>query len=368
MRPPPSRDPPRIVLPAHEVAPFDPRQVYEERIGDRRVVYLDNNAWIYLRDEKTPEASKCGLLCRQSVDDGRAIFPVSYASVSELLEMKDQASRIGQADLMDALCLGVTFRVSGVVHDLEGEDVYRLLLDGSAPPGRRQTVFTGLPNYFADRLVSIPEGWHADDVTAYLAHYRRTAGKLRWMVEHFDSDQVAKNHARVNDYGALLDERRAAHRAHLGVAVVDRDALAHEERVSMVNSFVLPAIKRVGPPDGDPTEIARKLIELHGKLHGQDNRRTFRRAFRAAAPALEILAQIFARQSREVNRKTTRQDFWDVEHACLATAYADAFVSADNYLNEVLRLGERKPAAARAQMLSSLDELTTWLERLLAGP
>jgi hypothetical protein len=72
---------------------------------------------------------------------------------------------------------------------------------------------------------------------------------------------------------------------------------------------VLPAIKRIGPPDGDPTEIARKLIELHGKLHGEDNRRTFRRAFRAAAPALEMLAQIFARQSREVNRKTTRQDF-----------------------------------------------------------
>jgi hypothetical protein len=175
-------------------------------------------------------------------------------------------------------------------------------------------VFTGLPNYFGDRLVSIPKGWHAGDVAAYLAHYRSTAGSLRWVVEHFDSDRVAKNHARANDYGVLLDERRVAHRVHLGVPVVDRDVLAHEERVALVNSFVLPAIKRIGLPDGHPTKVALNLIELQGKLHGEDNRRTFRRAFRTAAPALEMLAQIFARQSREVNRKTTRQDFWDVEH------------------------------------------------------
>jgi hypothetical protein len=338
--------------------------VYAERVGDRQVVYLDNNAWIDLRDEKTAEARKCRQLCHRAVDGGRAIFPVSYASVSELLEMTDGASRTSQAELMDALCLGVTFRASQIVHDLEGEDVYRFLLDGSLPE-RRQQVFTGLPDYFGDGHVSIPEGWHAGEVAAYLAHYRSTAGSLRWMVEHIDHDQVAKNHARVNDYGALLDERRVAHRVHLGVPVVDRDVLAHEERVSMVNSFVLPAIRRIGPPDGDPMKVALKLIELQGKLHGEDNRRTFRRAFRAAAPGLEILAQIFARQSREVNRETTRQDFWDVEHASLATVYGDVFVSADGYLNEVLRLRDRRPPSARAQMLSSVDELTTWLERLL---
>ena len=112
--------------------------------------------------------------------------------MSELLEMTDQASRISQADLMDALCLGVTFRASGIVHHLEGEDVYRFLLDGSVPHSRRQTVFTGLPDYFGDGHVSIPAGWHADDVTAYLAYHQSTAGSLRWMVEHFDSDQVAK--------------------------------------------------------------------------------------------------------------------------------------------------------------------------------
>jgi hypothetical protein len=365
MLPPLSGEPPRIVLPAHRVTPLDPRQVYAERIGDRQVVYLDNNAWIDLRDEKTAEARKCRRLCHQAVNGGRAIFPVSYASVSELLEMTDQGSRTAQADLMDALCLGVTFRASEIVHNLEGEDVYRFLLDGSLPPGRRQQAFTGLPDYFGDGHVSIPEGWHADAVAEYLAHYLKTAGSLRWMVEHFDHGQVAKNHARANDYGALLDERRAAHRVHLGVSVVDRDVVAHEERVSMVNSFVLPAIRRIGPPDGDPMKVALELIELQGKLHGEDNRRTFRRAFRAAAPGLEILAQIFARQSREVNRETTRQDFWDVEHASLATVYGDVFVSADGYLNEVLRLGDRRPPSARAQMLSSIDELATWLAGLL---
>jgi len=364
MPPPQSGEPLRIVLPAHRVTPFDPWRVYAERVGDRQVIYLDNNAWIDLRDEKTAEARKCLRLCQQGVGGGRAIFPVSYASVSELLEMTEDASRISQADLMDALSLGVTFRTAEIVHHLEGEDVYRFFLDGSIQSGRRREVFTELPDYFGDGHVSIPEGWHADDVAAYLAHYRSTAGSLRWMIEHIDCDQVAKNHARANDYGKLLDERRVAHRGHLGVAVVDREVLAHEERVAMVNSFVLPAIRRIGLPDGDPMKVALKLVELQEKLHGEDNRRTFRRAFRAAGPGLEMLVQIFARQSREVNRKTTRRDFWDIEHASLGTVYADVFVSADGYLNEVLRLGNRRPTAARAQMLSSIRELTTWLERL----
>jgi hypothetical protein len=61
---------------------------------------------------------------------------------------------------------------------LEGEDIYRFFLDVSIPAGRRQQAFTGLPDYFRDGYVSIPEGWHADDVAAYLAHYR-TAGTRR---------------------------------------------------------------------------------------------------------------------------------------------------------------------------------------------
>jgi hypothetical protein len=260
---------------------------------------------------------------------------------------------------MDALSLGVTIRSMDLILQLEGEDVYRYLLDGTEPQQRRREVFTNLPDYVGDGTFSFPEGWHEDDIEAFFAFHRSTAGSLRWMVDHhMTPEQAVKTHARSNDYPKLIDDRRAAHRAHLGVHVVDREVLAHEERVSLVNGYVLPAIKRLGLPPGDQVSIAGRLRE---RLHGPNNRRAFRRAFRAAAPALEMTVQIFARQSRDVSRMTEKQDFWDVEHA-VSAVYADAFVSNDSYLAEVLRLGDRRPPTALAVIISSIDELTRWLK------
>ncbi len=51
----------------------------------------------------------------------------------------------------------------------------------------------------------------------------------------------------------------------------------------------------------------------------------------------------------------------------LAPVYADAFVTADGGLNEVLRLGERRPPDARAELLRSVCELDQWLCRLESG-
>jgi hypothetical protein len=350
-----------VVLPAHEVTVYDPLKIYADQIGERRVVYLDNNAWIDLRDGKTPDARACRDLCRQGVEGDRAIFPASYAAVSELLEIADQASRVAQAELMESLCLGVTFRSMEIILNLEGEDVYRHLVGGTESPGRRPQVFTNLPDYFDDITLSFPEGWYPDEVDAYVALHRSTAGSLRWMVDHHQTpEQAALSHARANDYPALIDDRRAAYREHLGVKVVDRDVVAHEERVFMVNSYVLPAVKRVGLPDGDKIQIAKSF---QAKMQGPGNRKAFSRSFRAAGPALESLAQIFARQSRDYRRKTTKQDFWDVEHA-VVSAYADAFVSGDSYLTDVLRLGDRRPPAARSDILPSISDLVAWLKRL----
>jgi hypothetical protein len=356
-----------IVLPAHTVTPFDPAQVFSEHVGGRKVVYLDNNIWIDLRDELTEPAKRCREACLRAVGDKRAIFPVSWASISELLELPPPALRAKQADVMDGLCGSVTFRNAAVIQRLEAEDVFAHLFFGLARTDRRAEAFTLLPDYTTDGVgrLSFPEGLRPEQVERYVSMWRsreeNPAMRVRWMVDHLDHEQALRNHERANGYGPEMDERRAAHREHLGVERVSRSKAAHEERVYMFNTSVLPVIRRELPKLLQrPRETIRRMTELHSN----ENARIFRRAFRAAAPLMETMTQIFARQAQDVTRTTERQDFWDVEHAALPYAYADAFVTADGGLGEVLRLGEYRPPSARTLVLSSLEDLTTWLDNL----
>lgn len=224
-----------------------------------------------------------------------------------------------------------------------------------------------LIDHLGDGKLTFPEGLPARGVAGFLDDWRTNnpAFRLRWMVDHSDREQVLKNHARVERYAELIDQQRAAHRAHLGTPNIPRDTQARGERVAMFNGYVLPVIRRRGPPT-DPLKLSQFYQELQ-ELHGPNNAKLFRKAFRAAAPSMETLVQIFARQSQDSARKTERQDFWDAEHASLAFAYADAFVTADGGLNEVLRMGERRPPGARATVLTSVEALTTWLEAASAS-
>lgn len=363
--------PSSILLPAHRVRVFDPVEVYRSRIGSRMVVYLDTNIWIELRDAPTTEAARCRDTCHRAVTTGRAIFPVSYASVSEVLENPVDGLRTKQADLMDALSLGVTFRNPTHVYALEGEAAYRFVFHGEPAQLRREEAFTSLPDHIGDGHLDFPDGWRAADVEKFVSLYKTSgACSVRWLVDHGEPVKVRAGHSSVETYAERMDAQRTAQRAHLAKGKadgrVDREGLVHDERVALFKAHVLPAMRNAGLSElGLQRTI--ELVRSFREREGDGSRRRLREVFRAAAPALEVLAHVFGRRALDPQRKTKRQDFWDTEHAGLAPVYADAFVTADGGLNEVLRLGERRPPAARATLLQSVAALDAWLCQAESG-
>jgi len=133
-----------IVLPAHRVRNFDPIEIFNDRVKDRTVVYLDHNIWIDLQDAVTPDARSCRDVCLRAVDDGLAVFPVAFASMSEMFDIPADDVRVRHAELMDALSLGVALRNSQYVYAMEGEAAYRYVFHSERPQSRRNEVFTAV--------------------------------------------------------------------------------------------------------------------------------------------------------------------------------------------------------------------------------
>lgn len=108
------------------VQPLNPHEIWHRHVKARRVVYLDTNIWVCLTDARTQLSKECLPLCREAVQSGAVIFPLSYASISELLDQPPDAPREIQAALMDELSLGITFRDAHLIEKEEYQIAFQL--------------------------------------------------------------------------------------------------------------------------------------------------------------------------------------------------------------------------------------------------
>ena len=352
------------VLPTHLRKVFDPAEVFAERVCDRKVVYLDTNIWIDLREAASADARLCRSACERAAADGRAVFPLSYASVGEVLENPSTQAALAQSSLMDALSLGVTFRRPDLVYAMEAEAAHRYLYDGDTDLSCRPRVFTSMPDCLRDGGLAFPEGWRPEDAEWLITTLRNEASyrSLRWLVEHLDLPTVRENHKRLNNYVARMEQRRAERDAALAGKRWTLDEAIHEERVYLFREHLLPGMRKALFAQAGVLNAVER-IRAFRREHGDGSKRRFADVFRTAAPALEMIAQMHARRAVDSRRKPEKQDFWDMEHVSLAPIYADAFVTRDGSLATLLR-GTRKPPAAKAALLSSLGELRAWLAAL----
>lgn len=351
-------------LPAFSVRQFEPEKIYAEHVDGRRVIYLDNNIWIDLRDAKTDEAYVCRGACLRAVDEGRAIFPLSYGAVSEVLHNPSKEARERQADVMDALSLGVTFRAPHVVYALEGEAAYGYFYrnDTTAAVSRSQ-VFTLIPDHIGDGRLEFPAGWRPDDVAKFLGFMQREASwrTLRWHVDHLDHEEIAKHH-QLGRYESAMAEVVAKQRelARGESKTKVRARLLTQERVALFNQHVLPALRRALIRDVGIERIAEESDRVL-REHGDGGPERLAQVFRAATPSLELLAQLFAARALDTNGKPKATDFWDTEHASVSPVYSDAFVTADGGLRTLLRTQRERSVDMRAEILGSVHDLARWL-------
>src|ERR1043166_1637300 len=103
----------------HDVA--RPTAVFRAHIAGRRVIYLDNNIWIDLVEGKSALARETVELARIAQRSRSAIFPLAYASITELLTQPLGDNSRRQGYLMDELSDGVSLRGPGQIRALGTE-------------------------------------------------------------------------------------------------------------------------------------------------------------------------------------------------------------------------------------------------------
>lgn len=347
-----------------KITPIDHRRVFSERVQNRKVVYLDNNMWILLRDGGAADA--CREKCQEEVTAGRAVFPVSYAAVSELFGISSSALRTQQAVLMDALSLGVTLRSPEIVCRVEARNLYEYLFEGATPRVLRDESFTSLPDYAGTGELNFPaetpanvveqvvRGWNGDDLPGR---------SLRWLSEFIPTEAHTQRHAEASaKYVSLMEDMRARRLADPVEREMKRDPAIMRERKALFVSQVVPTVRALllRDCDNNPKELHRRISVFEA---ASTSERELTKLFRSTLPSLEVSAQLHGMRAVDRQRRTRPQDFWDVDHASFAMVYADAFVSADGGLTSLLEAKSHPPCAA-ATVLKTIDALERWLADL----
>jgi hypothetical protein len=330
--------------------------VHAERVEARRVVYLDHNVWIELRDGKTEAARSCRSACEAAFDSGSAIFPASFASIVECAEIEDRAVRLQHADLIDRVSNGVTFRLTSVLMRIEAQRAHYWLFHGLEPRDHASDVFTTVGDYLDGMHIDFSSVWSAAKIDECLRYVRShpKMRSVRFVVESDDSSTTWTEY-RIR----YVDGMRKSQSAWACHAPPQKDAAFARallrERIGLFREHVLPAstarlVAEVG------VEGVRAAVADFRKRKGDGSRRRIKEVF-ARCPIMDLRARLLARDTLERYRHPRHQDFFDFEHAAVAPLYADAFVTLDSRLRVLIAESGR----ARISVLSSLEDLTKWL-------
>lgn len=331
-----------ILLCPITVHPLNPKDIWYRYVKDRRVIYLDTNVLVRLADARTELTKECLALCREAVRSGAAIFPLSYASISELLHQPPDAPRETQADLMDELSLGVSFRSTHVIEEEETRAAFCFFANEDYQPVPRTALFTYIVDYIGDGVITFPEGLTEAQICAFVEHWN-TAPHVRsvsWFLKHSDIDRIKANHeASANKYRIQFREKIKRSSEHFRkLRQFSRERLRHEERMYLFNFNILPLFEKIIVERYTPDEAMstlKTIFEEFPKRHGRGVPKFIEKLF-LLMPTIELTVQLMASRVMNPERAVQPQDFWDIEHTRVPAAYADAFVTEDRGLVDLL--------------------------------
>jgi hypothetical protein len=361
-----------IILPVPiTVQLVNPHEIYSCHVESRRVVYLDTNIWIRLTDARTQLSRECFTLCREAVRSGAVIFPLSYASISELLHQPPDAPREIQANLMDELSLGITFRSTAIIEKEESHSAFSFFASEDYQPVPHSALFTYVVDYIGDGVITFPEGWTVAHIRAFVEQWR-SAPHIRsvsWFITHSNINEIKENHEKsAKIYVNRLRETINQSSEHFrNSGQFSRDRLRHEERMSLFNSIVLPSFRKIIIEHYDSDEVMGKIktiFENFPKHHGRGGPKFIEKLF-SLMPSIELFAQLMASRVMNPTRAVRPEDFWDIEHARVPAAYADAFVTEDGGLVDLLSSRSSIPKTQGCRIIQGLKSFADLLREYI---
>ena len=331
----------------------DPKIIYAERIKGRHVIYLDTNAWSDLSERRTDAATRAYAATVRAHAEGLTVFPLSYATITELLKRDVNADSLRQADLMDILSRGVSLRGDPHVRDLEVLCAFEFMTKGTSTPPISE-MFTVIACYVSDR--EIPAVGVPDEAGVMRIAYPT----VRWLQQVMRTPELLEHEARtdekyVREISKKIDD--VPNWATDGSGKPNARKLRFEEHTAAFNSYIMGNLGRLVGLQGMQL-IHERLPLVVTKPAGPA----------AVAPVIAAMPSISLSCEMSVQKMLARararkQDFYDHEHAARAIPYVDAFVTADTGLLDILRRA-KVTSTHRCRILDGMAALADYLEDL----
>jgi hypothetical protein len=191
---------------------------------------------------------------------------LAFPAVTEAIEIRDLATRLRHADLLDSLSDGITLRSAAVLLRLEAAHAWRWLFNDEDGYVVRSEVFTRLPDHLGDGKMNFPTGWTPEMIHKLMEHLANEprVHSVRFLAELQDwgADHADMRERYVREMEAIRQKRLAEPRLPKMQAL---SRALQGEREALVRSYVMSVIARLEGARATKIE-GRRLEAGHARL------------------------------------------------------------------------------------------------------
>ena len=326
-------------------------------VSSRRMVYLDMKYWIWLRDPaNAPEPAKVQDLLdilKSRMKSGQLLCPLSYTTLLELSKIGSAEVRLSQAQLMDELSGGIGIRNQFEIAEIE---ILSLLIQ-HAPPFASMpvdSIWTRIGNIigeFRPENRELPVG--------LLARGRKVMFDVDWAMEvqHIARrmDTMLESKSRWTATSSRINEERKKHpRGQQSFEKLFSDELGgllESLRLPIRNCWSKGASRNgieISPTDVPEKDVNDLISLLCSGVEKDSSARIL--------PSCRIYAALHAAFRMDDGRNFKANHLPDFDHAALAAAYCDLFLT-EKALSDLLHRQQVLAVIPKnCIVLSSIDD------------
>jgi hypothetical protein len=302
-------------------------------IASRHKIYLDACFWIIVRDtalgiRTEPAARKLLHHLRRGVAGWRLVCPISASMFLELMKQPySPGRRVGTAQLIDELSLGVTMIPSRIVM---GTEIHSFLLQAKGGVDlypMQELIWTKVAYALGDTYPSLAQLPPDEKLAIQKAFFDHLWGySLSDMVKTMgDNIPTPDGFTELTRY---TNEKNVEHKDELRSFAQTYD-IELRGAIEVAGDVAADVIHQLAEKDAGcqwsptPDERAASVNMCRNLLYHAFKRPETKDALRS----LHIGASIHAAMRWDKNRRFKPNDYYDFEHATTALSYCDAFLT-----------------------------------------
>jgi len=337
---------------------YERRLQLGKELNKKKVIYLDTNYWLNLRDvvlerNKKPNWKKLFEILASEVEDGKAVLPISRETVIEVASQSDPQTFSKTVEIIDQLSTGVCVIPPDERRQEEIFNVVRALTqDVSKFPSLSNSVWTR----FNFCICSVHE---------VLPTIVGNQEKINWIDETWNRTMLQQTNdmgiskirslPRFPDLSSILNERKIA----LAGSVNSRKEIYLSELVHILDEcrYIIDQLVNQGRIGFSKTLDRTNLID---DLHEEASEMIYSLCKDNEAvdelPSFHIITTIISAVCWDRARKFKRTDWLDFSHAEAAIPYSDVFMTEKSLKAVLTRSDIAMNHIYRCTIISSVED------------